>query len=150
MQKLLKAGVVAVLLTLFGSANVYATEKGPTVSDAHELLGDYIEHGSVTNGPDTWANYSGNGCVSSLKWVDSEYVIKIDWSGITSVVRESDNQTGVGVWGVIVVSGADGKKITTPKSANFLVPDAVSAKRIEKAMTILMNSCASKLRTKFD
>jgi hypothetical protein len=154
MRKLLEAGVVAVLLTLFGSANVYAADEGPTVSDAHEFISDMIGSGVVyARSPKSYrySNYQGSHCTSTMNWGDDGADMCIGWSGITSVAKSEDGTIGVTIYGVMLTTMSKGEAQTDRfKQASFYVIDEASRKRLEKAMTLLVNSCAKKSKSKFD
>jgi hypothetical protein len=159
MQKLLKACVVAVLLTMFGGANVYAADKGPTVSDAHELLGDLIGSGLVyaLNSSDrehVLSNYQGENCISSMNSGKKGASVRIDWSGITSVAKEETTEekekVNVTITGALLETSSDGTTTDKYKKRSFYFLDEASRRRVEKAMTLLMNSCAKKSKSKFD
>lgn len=92
MKKLFKTSALAVLIS-FGCMNAFAEDSAPTVSDAHELIGDMIGSGLVyaLNSSDRdyiLSNYQGKGCISSMNSGKKGSSVRIDWAGITSVVKE--------------------------------------------------------------
>ncbi len=145
MQKLLKAGVVAVLLTLFGGANVYAADKGPTVSDAHELLGDLANKGLLYASGfknDPIDSYQGSGCTSTAHAnIDGDWTMLIDWSAVTSAGRDTKvgDELNVKFYGVVSYKTTRGP--SKHDWGQFLTIDEVSRNRVEKAVNLLIKSC---------
>lgn len=146
MQNFLKASVFAVLVTLLGSAETFAADPSPTISDAHELIGELIGRSAVSYDAERKYlinNYRGNGCKSSIKggvYVNQE----IDWAAISSI---SSGGRIVYVYGSVVEIKGDGTSSISVANVYF-VPDEITEKRLGKAMAFLMNSCAKK--SKFD
>lgn len=153
MKNLFKASVLAALIS-FGSTNVFAASEAPTVSDAHELIGDLIGNGRVcAHDSDcskyVYSNYQGNNCTSSMNWNTNGDAEQVDWSRIISVVKGGVSHYDVTIFGALIATDKDGTK-KEYKQAPFYFSDESSMKRAEKAMTLLMNSCGKKSRSKFD
>jgi len=146
MQNFLKTGVLVVLVTLLGSMEAFAVDPSPTISDAHELIGELIGRSAVSYDAERkylFSDYLGNGCKSSLKggvYVNQE----IDWASISSI---SSGGHVVYVYGSVIEKKGDGTSSISVANVYF-VPDEVTEKRLGRAMTFLMNSCAKK--SKFD
>ena len=158
MKNFFKTSVLAVFIS-FGSANAFAADSGPTVSDAHELIGDLIGNGLVKalNSDDRdylYINYKGNGCNSSMGWGLEGIGTQIDWSRITSVIKEGrkeeNKKLNVTIVGGLLSTRPDGTQSGEYTQASFYFLDEASRRRVEKAMTLLMNSCAKKSKSKFD
>lgn len=157
MENLFKASVLAVFVS-FCSMGALAEDSAPTVSDAHELIGDLMASqlvSGVHSGANKYlhTNYHGNGCTSSFDWGKNGNSTQINWSDITSVAKEEteekNEKINVQLTGALLEINPDGTKgIWKFKSFYFL--DESSRKRAEKAMTLLMNSCAKKSKLKFD
>ncbi len=150
---LIKAGVIVLIFILLGSTNVFAAESDPTIDDAHELIADLINGGLVTAGParNVYSKYSGNRCISSMIWGEKGGATQIDWAGISSVVKlEEADGIGVRIFGMLTSTMPSGTTTDKYKQASFHVIDEATRRRLEKAMTLLINSCAKKSRSKFD
>ena len=156
MKNLFKASVLAALIS-FGSTNAFAADSEPTVSDAHELIGYLIGDGLVfelnsSNRDYVLSNYQGSGCVSSINSGLKGASVRIDWSGITSVVKEdpekANEKVNVTITGNLQERAADGTSTDKYHKRSFYFMDEISRKRVEKAMKLLMYSCAKK--KKFD
>lgn len=156
MKKLLKVGAIAVMLTLFGSANVYAADKGPTVSDAHELIGDLVGKGLLFHDGvgGKYKSYQGVGCASSLHMIstfgEKDQTMQIDWSTISSAERD-DSRTDLFIekfHGLVTFTNLN-EKPSTQEWSHFIVIDEVTRKRVDKAVNLLIKSC-NKAASKFD
>lgn len=146
MQNFLKARVVVVLVALLGSVQAFAAEPSPTIGDAHELIGELIGRSLISYDSERkylFSDYRGNGCKSSIKggvYINQE----IDWAAISSI---SSGGHVVYVYGSVIEKKVDGSSSISVANVYF-VPDEVTEKRLGRAMTFLMNSCAKK--SKFD
>jgi hypothetical protein len=150
MKNLIKAGVLAVIVS-FGGANAFAADSGPTVSDAHELIGDLIGRGLLS--PDgqiggehsIYSNYAGSGCTSNARYVrkdgSNETSLRIEWSAISSAVKH-DGTVGIAesIFGAVSYTDAENgtRQINYGK---FYTVDENTRKRLEKAFNLLIRSC---------
>ena len=157
MKYLFKAGVLAAIISI-GGTNAFAADAAPTVSDAHELIGELIERGVVGTEDFDLVNYRGNTCKSSWGLAVSrrsitlrgEYTGKevwreeFNWGDISSIeiLREQS----------LIINGriehVDGKYSEPRTYTTVSTNDSVTRNRLVKAVNLLMNSCAKK--SKFD
>jgi hypothetical protein len=143
-MKLFQTCVFAALITLLGTSSALADD-GPTVSDAHQFIGDLVQKG-VLSDPHLVVSYKGEGCHS--QFLNENSSSSINWSDITSV--EISNYS-VSIAGSIHFNPGRNnvgltERIQTKYSAH--TPDELTVNRLAKAMNVLKSSCAKK--SKFD
>lgn len=147
MKSLIKASVLAAIIA-FGGTNAFAANAAPTIQDANEFIGDLMARGMLVGTKDgdmPFSNYRSSGCNATMKFGDKAGALQIDWPSISSV---NEIPLGVSVHGGILSTMGDGSQTSKYKQADFYVADETTMRRLNKAMTLLMNSCARK--SKFD
>ena len=129
------------MLILFCSMKAFADESAPTVSDAHQFIGELVGVNLVHWKEHSVSQYKGNACTSSFRYGASGTSIDVDWSLITEVTN------GGGISGRLSRTFSSGESFTDTHFS-MQTDDDVAQKRLVKAMTLLMHSCAKK--SKFD
>jgi len=164
-MKILPVASLLAALVLFNSADALAASEPtpapatqPTVSDAHALLADLIKDELVkaVNTPNrdyVYSNYRGGNCNSLMNWTKHCDGTQINWSRITSVMTNegnADNTYQVKIIGSFLEIKSDGSEDDHQKEKSFFFRDKASMERVNKAMTLLMKSCAIGPKSKFD
>lgn len=161
MQKIFKASVLAVFVTLFGSVEAFAAGTGPTVSDAHEFIGELVKKGNIRNQhaivEGVFIDYKGNDCITtinansafldSIGWYTASYTF--NWSDISSIDSSASSIKLFGSFKSTLTFTKDGSSdFYVVPSFDIYASDEVVCKKLIKAINLLVNSCHKS--SKFD
>jgi hypothetical protein len=157
MNQTLKLLLAASLLTvsLFSAEGKKKAEKEspapvhknePTVKDAHELIEELIDKHALSR---VWHG-SGKNCSSAYSIIkntdDYKDIFGVEWADVSKVYREDSSPNNVVINGIFSVN--PGGENRTVGKITFIAIDERTASQLQKAMTLLMNSC--KKKSKFD